>query len=72
MAKKTRTFEYVDGKTSKFWTITTNGKGYTVNYGKTGTNGQTTTKDFDSDEACQKAAEKVIKEKTGKGYVEKT
>jgi len=72
MAKKVRTFVYEDDKSSKFWTIETDGKGYTVKYGKTGTNGQTTTKEFDSDEACQKAAEKVIKEKTGKGYVEKT
>ena len=71
MAKTVRTFEYVDDKTSKFWTITTDGKGYTVNYGKIGINGQTTTKEFATAEECQKAAEKVIKEKLGKGYVEK-
>ncbi len=59
MAKTVRTFEYADGKTGKFWTIEINGKGYTVKYGKTGTNGQTSSKEFDSAEDCKKAAEKA-------------
>ena len=71
MAKKNRTFIFDDGKTSKFWTIEINGKSYTVRYGKTGTSGQTASKDFDTEETCQKEADKKIKEKTGKGYVEK-
>jgi predicted DNA-binding WGR domain protein len=71
MAKIIRTFTYEDDKSSKFWTIEIDGSRYTVKYGKTGTNGQTASNEFDSTEACQKAAEKVIKEKTGKGYVEK-
>jgi predicted DNA-binding WGR domain protein len=70
MAKKIRNFIYEDDKTSKFWIIEIDGKSYTVKYGKTGTNGQTSSKEFDSAEACLKAAEKVIKEKTGKGYIE--
>jgi predicted DNA-binding WGR domain protein len=71
MAKKTiRTFIYEDDKSNKFWTIEIDGKGYTVNYGKTGTNGQTSSKEFDTTDDCQKAAEKVIKEKLGKGYKE--
>ena len=70
-AKKSRTFVYEDGKSNKFWTIEVNGKSYTVTYGKTGTKGQTSTKDFDTEEVCQKEADKKIKEKTGKGYVEK-
>ena len=71
MAKKSRTFVYDDGKSNKFWTIGVDGKSYTVIYGNTGTNGQTLTKDFDTPEACQKDADKKIKEKTGKGYAEK-
>ena len=72
MAKKTsRTFTFKDAKSDKFWTIEVNGDSYTVNYGKTGAQGQTSSKSFDSAEACEKAAEKVIKEKVNKGYVEK-
>jgi predicted DNA-binding WGR domain protein len=69
--KSTRSFEFNDNKSSKFWTIEVSGNSYTVKYGKIGTNGQTASKEFDSDDACQKAADKVIKEKLGKGYVEK-
>jgi predicted DNA-binding WGR domain protein len=71
MAKTARTFEFNDGKSSKFWTINVSGNSYTVTYGRIGTNGQTTTKEFDSADACTKPADKVIKEKLGKGYVEK-
>lgn len=65
-----RVFLYSDDKSSKFWDIEINGNSFTVNYGKAGTNGQTQTKDFADDAACQKAAEKLIAEKTKKGYVE--
>ncbi len=43
----------------------------TVRYGKIGTNGQTQTKTFADAAAVQKHAEKLISEKTDKGYVEK-
>ena len=65
-----RTFNFNDDKSAKFWSIETNGSEFTVNYGRIGTNGQTQTKSFGSDEECQKAADKLIKEKTGKGYIE--
>jgi predicted DNA-binding WGR domain protein len=65
-----RTFVYTDEKTSKFWSIEVNGASYTVNYGKTGANGQTQEKSFDSEEACRTAADKVIAEKVKKGYAE--
>lgn len=65
-----RTFIYSDDKSNKFWTIEINGNSYTVNYGKAGTDGQTQTKDFVDDGACQKAAEKLIAEKVRKGYTE--
>lgn len=65
-----RTFTYSDDKSSKFWSIEINGSGFTVNYGKTGTSGQIQTKDFADDAACKKAADKLIAEKTKKGYIE--
>ena len=67
-----RIFIYTDEKSNKFWTIEVNGNSYTVNYGKAGTAGQTQTKDFADETACQKAADKLIAEKTKKGYVEQS
>ncbi len=64
------TFIYQDEKSDKFWTIETNGAEFTVTYGKTGTDGQTSTKTFDNEEKCRKEANKLIAEKTKKGYVE--
>lgn len=39
-----------------------------VRYGRIGTDGQAQTKTFDTSEAAQKHAAKLIAEKTGKGY----
>lgn len=65
-----KTFTYTDDKSSKFWSIEVSSNSFTVNYGKTGTTGQTQTKTFDTEAQCQKEAEKLIAEKTKKGYVE--
>ena len=65
-----RTFEFNDEKSSKFWSIETNNNELSVTFGKIGTNGQSQTKSFASEEACAKEAEKLIREKTKKGYVE--
>jgi predicted DNA-binding WGR domain protein len=65
-----RTFIYTDEKSNKFWSIETEGTGFTVTFGKTGTDGQKSEKSFASDDECQKAADKLIAEKTKKGYVE--
>jgi predicted DNA-binding WGR domain protein len=65
-----RTFEYTDDKSNKFWSIETNGDEFTVTFGKIGTDGQSQTKSFADEEACNKAAEKLINEKTKKGYEE--
>ncbi|HOV15480.1 MAG TPA: SMI1/KNR4 family protein [Spirochaetota bacterium] len=61
---------YQDEKSSKFWKIETCGKSFTVKFGKIGTSGQTQTKEFESEEKCLKEAEKLIKEKLKKGYIE--
>lgn len=62
--------QYIDGTSDKFWQIVTTGNSYTVVYGRNGTSGQTQTKSFDTEEACLKAAEKLVTEKTKKGYSE--
>ncbi|MVT08407.1 WGR domain-containing protein [Chitinophaga tropicalis] len=61
-------FIYQDGKSHKFWDIEIAGSQFTVYYGKAGTQGQIQTKEFTSEEECRKAAEKLIAEKTKKGY----
>jgi predicted DNA-binding WGR domain protein len=65
-----RGFVYQDAKSHKFWTITVEGAGFTVSFGKAGTQGQKSVKEFADEGACKKAADKLIAEKTGKGYVE--
>ncbi|NBW37270.1 MAG: WGR domain-containing protein [Cytophagia bacterium] len=59
---------YKDDKSDKFWQIETNGKSFTVTYGKTRTDGSSQTKTFDNDEKCLKEAEKLLNEKLKKGY----
>ncbi len=61
-------FEYVDEKSSKFWEIRANGSDTEVRYGKIGTSGQSQTKSFDSPEAAQKSADKLVAEKIKGGY----
>jgi uncharacterized protein (TIGR02996 family) len=64
-------FEFVQGRSSKFWTIEVRGKGFTVRFGRIGTAGQTQTKEFDDAAEARRAAAKLVAEKTAKGYVEK-
>jgi DNA ligase-1 len=66
-----RYFEFVEGKSSKFWEITLDGTSVTVRFGRIGTNGQTQTKTFGDEDAAIKHTDKLIAEKTGKGYVER-
>jgi DNA ligase 1 len=61
-------YEFSDGKSEKFWEIGRNGCDVTVRYGRIGTTGQTLVKSLDSEEAAQKHHDKLIEEKTGKGY----
>lgn len=60
--------EFEDEKSSKYWEISSAEKSFTVRYGKIGTNGQTQTKEFST---VEEAAEKILKEKLNKGYIEK-
>ena len=65
-----RRFEFSDSTSNKFWEIDVKGKTMNVTFGKIGTNGQSKPKDFATPEKAKAEMEKLIKEKTGKGYVE--
>jgi predicted DNA-binding WGR domain protein len=67
-----RRFELVEGKSSKFWEVDTQGNTLTTRFGRIGTNGQTQTKEFADNAAADKEQNKLIREKTGKGYTETT
>ncbi len=69
MAK--RYFEFSEGTSNKFWEVWVEGSNVLTRYGKIGATGQTTTKDMGSPAAAQQLHDKLVKEKTGKGYQEK-
>lgn len=62
-------YEFSDGKSDKFWEVAVNGNTLSVRYGRIGTQGQSKDKDFSGSEDAEKEKAKLIKEKTGKGYV---
>ncbi len=66
-----RYFEFIEGSSSKFWEIRVDGTTFFTRYGKIGTDGQTTQKDFDDEDKTEAEANKLIAEKTKKGYAEK-
>lgn len=63
-----RRFELIGGGSSKFWEIALSGSHVTVRFGKIGTNGQTSVKDLGSPEKAKKEHDKLVAEKTKKGY----
>ena len=67
-----RTFQFSDAKSHKFWNIEVSGSSFTVTYGKIGASGQTQTKSFASADKAQAEADKLIREKLKKGYIETT
>jgi predicted DNA-binding WGR domain protein len=66
----TRRFEFVGGTSAKFWEVTLAGTSVTVRYGRIGTEGQMQGKTFPTGEDAAKHAEKLVSQKTRKGYVE--
>jgi predicted DNA-binding WGR domain protein len=66
-----REFEYADGKSFKFWKIALQDSDVVTRYGRIGSEGQETKKDFGSPEKAQKEYDKLVAEKLRKGYVEK-
>jgi uncharacterized protein (TIGR02996 family) len=61
-------YEFKEGSSSKFWEITVEGKKVTTRWGRIGTAGQSKTKSFASPAAAQKEYDKLLGEKTRKGY----
>jgi predicted DNA-binding WGR domain protein len=65
-----RRFELIEGTSNKFWEVELSGNELTVRFGRIGTAGQGKTKDFADAGAAQKEYDKLVREKTGKGYIE--
>jgi predicted DNA-binding WGR domain protein len=61
---------FKEGTSHKFWRIKLDGKSHTVCFGRIGTDGQTQTKSFGSEEDAKKSCDKLIAEKRKKGYVD--
>lgn len=65
-----RRFEFCEGGSNKFWEVSACGVEVTVRYGRTGTPGQTKVKSFLDEAAAARHVDKLVAEKTGKGYRE--
>lgn len=63
-----RRFELEEGGSSKFWEIELDGSDLTTRWGRIGTNGQSKTKTFPTEVKARTEHDKLIAEKTGKGY----
>ena len=61
-------YEFSEGSSNKFWEITLDGNSFTTTYGRLGTDGQSTTKEFDSPDKAKKEFDKLVAEKVKKGY----
>jgi DNA ligase-1 len=66
-----RYFEFADGTSSKFWELSVGGSDLTTRWGRIGSDGQSKTKTFADAAKARAEADKLIEEKTRKGYVEK-
>lgn len=67
-----RRFELVEGTSSKFWEVSVDEKELVVRFGRIGTQGQTQLKAFPTAEKAAAERDKLVKEKTKKGYSEVT
>lgn len=65
-----RRYEFSEGNSSKFWEVQVVGSDLSVRFGRIGTNGQITMKNCGDAAAAMRERDKLIREKTGKGYVE--
>ncbi len=67
-----RHFEFVEGASNKFWEVWTDANEVHTRYGRVGAAGQTTVKKERSPEKAQTLYERLVREKLGKGYQEKS
>ncbi|MBN8740979.1 MAG: hypothetical protein BGP24_20540 [Lysobacterales bacterium 69-70] len=65
-----RRFEFSEGASNKFWEIARNGADLELRWGRIGTQGQSQTKTFADAAKAGAALDKLVAEKTAKGYVE--
>ncbi|MEO8704806.1 MAG: WGR domain-containing protein [Kofleriaceae bacterium] len=65
-----RYFEFSEGSSNKFWEVWRQGAEVFTRYGKIGANGQLTVKHAGSDGRAKQLHDKLVGEKTGKGYIE--
>ena len=65
-----RRFEFIGGSSDKFWEVSVSGNEVHVCFGRNGTNGQSSTKTFGDNASAEKHADKLVREKVSKGYVE--
>ncbi|MCL2716249.1 MAG: DUF4132 domain-containing protein [Alphaproteobacteria bacterium] len=61
-------YELAEGGASKFWEVSVEGTRLTVCFGRIGTDGQTKVRDFASGDAATSEKNRLVREKTGKGY----
>lgn len=61
-------YECIEGGASKFWEVTVEGCAMNIRFGKIGTSGQAQAKSFTSEEKALAERDKLIREKTKKGY----
>ncbi|HLY11474.1 MAG TPA: DNA ligase [Planctomycetota bacterium] len=66
--KGARRYECIEGSSKKFWQVSVSGCDLTVVYGRIATEGQSKTKTFATEEEARREADKLIAEKTAKGY----
>lgn len=69
---KPRYFEFVQGTSSKFWEVSQIGNAMTTRWGRIGSSGQSKTKTFVEEQMAAQAIAKLIEEKVGEGYTEKS
>ena len=65
-----RRFELTEGTSSKFWEVAQTGAVVVVTFGRIGTAGQTKEKTLESVDLAEKEIDKLVREKTAKGYAE--
>jgi DNA ligase-1 len=66
-----RYFEFVEGKSSKFWEVSQTGCALTTRWGRIGSAGQSKTKTFADEAATAAQVARLIAAKTAEGYVER-
>lgn len=61
-------YENAEGRSQKFWEVSVDGKSLKARFGKVGANGQTTVKNFPTEEAARRHQDKLVAEKVKEGY----